>query len=121
MSNIMDLKVYELARMADCGSPDSLESPGARFLESVRDAVAEAAEGNPENDDWSEEAAQIADDAPDVYTHQRWLEFVDLAAYQEDPTELGEISDMTAAAGICLYIIAERLAFALFELAAEGD
>jgi hypothetical protein len=45
-----------------------------------------------------------------------WSEFTDLAAYQEDPTEYGvDGSDMEQSARVCLYIIAERLATALFD------
>lgn len=66
--------------------------------------------------------AEIADAAPDVYTHTRWQEFADLGAWQEDPTEIGsDGSDMTAAAGVCLYMIAERLAWALLGELAEQD
>lgn len=108
---------------AACGSPDSLDSAGAKFLVSVRDAVVEAVEfgeitiGSDANED---AIAEIADGAPDVYTATKWAEFVDLAAYQEDPTELGfDGSDMDKAADACLYIIAQRLAAALVEALAE--
>jgi hypothetical protein len=105
--------------MAECGDPDTQDSPGARLLDHVRDAVSEHIEwvDEPVTDpfDYGDAINEIADGAPDVYTHARWLEFVDLCAYEEDPSELGaDCSDMTVAAGVALYMIAERLATALF-------
>jgi len=117
---------YRLADMADCGSPDRLDSSGALFLCSVRDAVMEHV--TYAGSDWDDDsmpdmieksfmdngiAHEIADGAPDVYTFTRWAEFVDLAAYQEVP-EFGEWpEDLTDAAGVALYQIAERLVSAL--------
>ena len=112
---------FALANMADCSCPDALDSPGAKFLLDVQSATADHldSDGDPE------ELHEIADNAPDVYTWQRWQEFVDLGAWQEDPAELGgESEDMTAQAGICLYLIADRLARALVEAwreAADDD
>lgn len=106
--------VFQLARLAECGDPDNAESPGAAFLASVQDSVNEQrgyADGGVIDPDI---ISEIADSAPDVYTHTLWSEFVDLQAYQEDPTELGcDASDMEQCARVCLYIIAERLAQAL--------
>ena len=62
----------------------------------------------------------VADDAPSIYTHQRWQEFVDLAAYLEDPSEYGiDLTDSERYAGVCLYMIAERLVRALVDEAEE--
>lgn len=106
------LNPYQLAELADCASPDTLTSPGAMFLLHVQDATADHVSHGGDADDLSE----IADNAPNVYTWKRWQEFTDLAAWQEDATELGaSTDDMTAAAGVCLYLIAERLARALIE------
>lgn len=104
---------WSLAVAAECASPDTLESPGAAFLLSVQDAVNDYDEC-PDDDAIHE----IADGAPDVYTHKRWQEFVDLAAYSEDLSEWGPIDpdDLErAVAGVALYQIAERLARALIE------
>ena len=125
---VNDLNPYHLAAEAECSTPDSLTSAGARMLTSVQDAFAEALESALDDDpdldviDWAnDEAHEIADNAPDVYTATRWAEFVDLGAYNEDPTDLGfDGSDMEAGAGICLYIIAERLVHRLAETAAEA-
>lgn len=122
---LRNLSIYRLSNEASCAGPDSNESAGARFLDSVRDAVIDHIEyqgqvGDP--DDWSDTISEIADNAPDVYTSTLWAEFVDLAAYTEDPTEFGfSGSDMEQGARICLYMIAERLARRLFEIAATND
>lgn len=141
---------WVLARLAECGDPDVGDfgfatetpggggsivvvtgdgSPGARFLRSVEDAVyerwQEASEGtrrflSQQNDDTGM-VHEIADAAPDVYTHTRWAEFHDLAAYNEEPGELaGDDATMTELAGVALYMIAERLAWALLEERAEA-
>lgn len=114
------LTPWQLARLAECFDPDSVDSPGARFLAGVRDDVNDRLGGL--NDDPSDVAAEIADSAVPVYTHERWRVFVDLGAWEEDPSDLtADTSDMTQAAAICLYMIAERLAAALIAAADEGD
>ena len=119
---LRDLTVFRLANEAGCSSPDDAESAGAKFLDAVRDAVIEAIEYDPEASDYDEQASEIADNAPDVYTHAMWSEFVDLAAYNEDPTELGaEADDMDKCARVCLYMIADRLARVLFEMVADVE
>lgn len=105
---------YRLASMAECSGPDSLDSPGAKFLLDVQAATREHIEsgGDPE------ELHEIADNAPDAYTWPRWQEFVDLGAWREDLSDLGglgSMEDMTEAAGVALYQIADRLAHALVE------
>ena len=145
------LTTWHLANLAGCGSPDRPDgigvsppadlstvapSPGALFLRSVADDLAERiayvfADLDPAGCDLTreleEELHEVADAAPSVYTFTRWQEFTDLAAWQEDAAELGaSADDLTAAAGVALYVIAERLALALVEswgeeLAAEVD
>lgn len=111
---------YSLAKTADCAAPDNNESAGAILLYSVRDNLLEAFDYSMgdepvEINEPEDTVTEIADAAPDVYTHQRWQEFVDLAAYQEE-CELGEWpNDLTDAAGIALYQIAYRLAAAMLE------
>ena len=113
-------KAYVLARMADCAAPDSEDSPGAHFLEMVADSVVEAVEYDDDRDDIP---SQAADECVPIYTYDVWRTFVDLAAWQEDPTELGaDGSDMEQAAKVCLYIIGERLAWAILEdMGSEDD
>lgn len=132
LAEIDSANAFELSGsdLAACGTPDTLESAGAKFLTSVRDALVEAVEsgriardGGDGNENVSDVIHEIADGAPDVYTATKWAEFIDLAAYQEDPSELGaDAADMDNMASVCLYIIAERLCHALLtELAADAD
>lgn len=103
---------YMLAKLAGCASPDSETSPGAAFLERVASTVDDYSHDSDR--DWIHEAA---DGAVPVYTYDRWLTFVDLAAYQEDISELGmrACDDLTDAAGVALYMIADRLLQALVD------
>jgi hypothetical protein len=109
---------WQLARMAGCADPDEHDgrgsrdgSAGAQFLRSIEYSVADY--DSPDEDT----AHEIADGAVPVYTHELWKTFVDLAAYTEDPSELGydDASDMEKLAGACLYLIGRRLAEALIE------
>lgn len=115
--DLKDLNAYQLAGMAECQCPDSLESPGAALLLSVAAAVADRWQelADMGEDERRDVAAEIADQAPSIYTHRRWVEFVDVCAYQEDLEEFGPIEDMEKAAGLALYLICERLAVALLE------
>jgi hypothetical protein len=116
---------YTLANAADVALPDKPDSPGAKFLIHVRDAVLEAVEWEIDQGRELAEAVEavrdggiheIADGAPDVYTYQRWQEFVDLAAWQEDISEYGDMGDdLTGAAGVALYMIAERVTVAILD------
>ena len=100
---------YELARMAECGTP-RLDSAGAGFLVTVADAWQEWSDNYRDSQSEDEARHEAVDGAIPVYTHERWAAFVDLSAYFEDPTELGEDgSDMTRAAAGCLYLIGDRL------------
>ena len=131
---------WELANLADCTSPDRPDrhgyahdvsgeefdpSPGAEFLRSVAYGVSDflpsdGEEFDPDDVEVADNVSEVADAAPSVYTYQRWREFVDLAAWDEDVTELGgPDDDMTATAGVALYMIAERLARALVAEYAE--
>jgi hypothetical protein len=134
---------YRLARLADCSDPDQHDgigfepepspqglaaanggSPGAQFLRSIEDSVSERIADNDGAvpNDYHDDAAEIADGAVPIYTHELWSTFTDLGAYNEDPSDLGaDGTDMTKAASACLYIIADRLAVALFEEHEETD
>lgn len=130
-----DLTTWHLANLADCGSPDRGDgigttpptdnadpSPGAEFLRRVANGVAEQIAWAVDNDEADPDTLrdelphQVADDAVPIYTRDIWSTFMDLAAYREDPSELGyDCADMERAAGVCLYMIADRLAAALVE------
>lgn len=119
--------VFQLARMAEVQSPDSATSPGAEWLASVERDARDLIENHKDSttgidvDDYHDEITEYADNAVPVYTHNRWEVFVDLCAYTEDVTEFGEPEDMTAAAGVALYMIAERLIRAIVEAEAESS
>lgn len=112
---------YRLAGLGDCAQPDSLESPGALWLARVWEAAHE--HYTYDLDDTTTRADllrmddhgalhEIADGAVPVYTREVWAVFVDLAAYHEDMEDMGgyaEARDMTHAAQIALYMIAERV------------
>lgn len=104
--------VWQLAGLAGCSSPDSVNSAGAAWLVRVaRDAV-ELAEDQA--DDLTDGIAERADANVPIYTHDLWATFVDLGAYQEDVSELiGAETDMEKLAQVALYMIAERLLAAL--------
>lgn len=122
---LTSLNPFELASMANCGNPDEGRtrhrkrwSAGAAFLADVRDAVVEAIRDGsitPDDRDDRGQILEIADGAPSVYTHARWQQFVDLAAYQEDPEHSDWPDSLTDAAGIALYQVAERLCNALVD------
>ncbi len=146
-----DLTTWHLANLADCGSPDRPDgigcappadlstvqpSPGAQFLRRVADNLAGRIayifeDLDPAGCDLERELEgevhKVADGAMPIYTGERWAVFADLSAYNEDPGDIGGWpADLTDAAGIALYMIAERLAAALVEkwgeeLAAEVD
>lgn len=109
-----DRNPYALANLADVTTPDSPESAGSRFLLGVADDVAEAIAYGRDSDDARHE---IADGAVPVYTADVWQTFVDLAAWQEDISELADMSDpdMTRYAMVALYSVADRLTGVLFE------
>lgn len=134
MATLDDIRAYSgntLSGLAECSSPDGPNSAGTAFLVSVRDTLIEAVvsgEITPGEDDGDGVINEIADNAPDVSTHTRWLEFVDLAAYREYPTDLEDddadrrapnyLFDLT---GLCLYVVAERLCHALLAELAPAD
>lgn len=118
------LNAYELARVAEVQSPDSLESPGALFLLSVQDAVTEHLTYEQSiGHEYSTVVggSMIADDCVTTLeshgTYGKWQAFVDLLAFQEDTSDLGAPEDMNQGADWALYMIAERLAVALLETA----
>lgn len=113
MSDTSTYTAFRLANMAGCACPDSDTSAGASFLLGIELDYRERKEYGPVTDDV---VSEIADGAPNVYNYQRWQQFVDLAAWQEDVEDLaGGSEDMTTLAGLALYMIAERLVQVLVE------
>lgn len=117
LEDMRELTAYGLAGLADCSAPDTLTAPGAGFLTLIRDALVESVEYAVEHGDGtvsSDDLAEMADGAVPTYTHPRWLTFTDLAAWQEDLSDIaGNEQEMTDMAGYALYMIAERLLNAL--------
>lgn len=127
LDDIKRMSAYMLAQKewASCSDPDSKDSPGAKLLLSVRDVIVEAVESQEldvtNEDTWDSTIQETADGAPSVYTYTMWQEFVDLGGYFEDPTDVGaDAGDMSKAAAMCLYMIAERLCRNLLNALAEG-
>ena len=123
--NGTDRNAYVLASMAECLTPDSHESPGAEFLTSTVEALAESVRWDAENDggqDIGDMIHEIADGAVPIYTRKMWETFTDLGAYQEGTNELEDASaDMDQRARVALYMIAERLCFAIVTEDADRD
>src|SRR4051812_20686288 len=94
LDSVREMTRHALANnVADIGGPDADDSPGAKFLGHVRDAVIESLEWTVENNDpdlahaarvLRDDSHELADAAVPVYTYERWLTFVDLAAWQVD-------------------------------------
>lgn len=127
-----ELNMSDLRRMAQCTSPDSQDSPGGKLLRGVLRDVRDALEsGRLDTEDASDVAHEIADARVPVYTHEAWLTFIDLGAYQEDPdggawdTSHGDGNREGGLTGgvakVALYQIGRRLAEALFSLAADAE
>lgn len=108
--------VYELARLAECGDPDSADSVGAEFLKSVRDSVIEAFE----YDSWGtypeDTASQIADDSVPIWNYAIAQTWTDLTGWVIDAEDLSEgTTDTIKLMSLALYVAGDRLARALFE------
>lgn len=124
IDELRDLSVYELARMAGCSEPDGHSTEGARMLDCVRDSVLRLiTERRITLDDFNDDGqlSEVADDAPSCYTHTLWVQFVELGGYTED-CEISDAwpSDLTKAASLALYQIADRLAHAVAGAWREG-
>jgi hypothetical protein len=125
LDSVREMNYIHLSNnVADIAGPDGEDSPGAKFLTLVRDAVIEALEWKVENDDpdlahaarvLRDDSHELADAAVPVYTYQRWQTFVDLGAWQIDIGDYGSSEDMTTQAGVALYEVARILTDSLCE------
>jgi hypothetical protein len=131
---IKEISEYNAQQLAGRADSYSDNEQAELFYTSIRDAVIERVDYIDADDweremveDYSGQAHEIADNGPDAYTWIRWQEFVGTQAWQEDVEELsgGDNSDLTAIAGIALYIIATRLVAALsqeiFDAMEDGE
>lgn len=100
---------------ADAQFPDSKQAES--FLDGVLYSVIDRADDLlDESNDRSDITHEIADSAVPIYTYDLWKCFVDLGAYNGDMDDLGGAgNDMTKNAQVCLYMMAERLAYALVD------
>lgn len=123
MSTGTTYNVFELARMAEVSGPDSTESPGAEWLESVALDARSLIEDNEgaSLDHLLDQTGEYADQAVPIYTHNRFQVLVDLAAYDEELGDFGTPGDMVEAAGWSLYMVAERLIRAIVEAEVESS
>ncbi len=119
ITGMRELNAWHLTTMADCAPPDSVESPGAALLLSVRDNTLEAVgsaleDGDtPESIRFGDDIHEIADNAPSVYSYTLFQQFADLGAWQEDISEWDGLTDMEQGARQALYQIAERLVYSI--------
>ena len=109
---------YRLANMIEA-SMESSTSNGAEWLEQVARGWLdyERDEAIEYGTDLDEAIHQAADGAVPIYTGHRWEVFTDLQGWQfseEIAQEFGPLpTDMTEAIGVVLYVLAERLIYAL--------
>ena len=119
--------VYGLARRADVFDPDGTDTPGARWLELVRDSAIEQLDCVSDDEltaDGIRDAMErgnheSADALVPVYTAERWAIFTDLGAWTVDVSDFGPVEDVTEAAGLALYETARVLLDKLTEDVAE--
>jgi hypothetical protein len=125
LAEIRDYSAFALADsdLADCGSPDDRASSGAVLLTRTRNAFLEFIDANPEAtaDDIRDDVSTIVADMVSIYTHERWQQFVDLAAYSEEP-EGGEWpTNLNEAATAALYQILERMVYAFAQMIEDAE
>ena len=102
---------YRLAREGEIASPDSTTSPGAVWLNSVRDAALELREEIREDGtaDVDDRVHQLSEAAVEVYTYPLWQIFVDLCLFSEPVPSWTDTVDMTMLANYITQDVAERL------------
>lgn len=119
LDDIRDMSAFRIAEdYANCAVPDSSTSAGAVMLIEIRDNLLTAINETPgiTADDLRDQVGEILDGVVDYRTWQKWQQFVDLAAWQEEPedTEAGwGTSEMDKIADAALYQIADRAVYAL--------
>lgn len=97
----------------DVSSPDSFDSPGARWLLRLHNMISEAWENgrfdNESGEDRQDVLTELADGAVEIYTHSRWQIFVDLTMYNEDENDRCENgADLTEVAGEIMFDVAYK-------------
>ena len=90
---IYEMSAYELARRLDVSRPESLDSPGAKFLTEIQDRFLEYV---VQGDDWDHDVSEVVDLATPDYNYQAWLVYIDLGVYQWSEVDCpeGSMTDM---------------------------
>ena len=126
---VKEWTTFRLALEADVGAPDAVDSPGARWLNTISEAAVEFYEYNKEDgdEDVDDGLHLLADGIVPVYNHEVWLVFTDLAIWAEERPDLVhaigtyEEPDMTTTARVMLYYVAERLAHTIHTQLVEEE
>lgn len=114
--------VWDLNTMAECLSPDKLDSDGANWLDGIRDEALEVMDDKDFDLDMfmDEDVSRIADRAVDYLEsrsiYRKWSVFTELGGWQEDLGELGDLgteNPMDKGANWALYLIASKLLVAI--------
>ena len=114
LSFLKDLSVFDMARITECGQPDSAASPGVDLFMNAQLALIDWLEFP---DDEVVPVVELADAAVTPYTHPLWLQFVDLCGYDEElASEMALGSTMTQQAQYVLCTIAERFLYNICEI-----
>lgn len=129
LGKLSALNVWGIAELAEVSSPDNYDSPGARFLDSLRGEIHERITSGASADDLRDESGTIADEFIDVVasrgTHNMWKIFIDLCAYEEDLSDFGLFETPNDMLSRALWQIADRfchkVADELDELDTEED
>ena len=101
------LTPYNIALLADV---NGLDPVGVDWLDDVYRSYQS---DRVHYDDAEAAIHELADGAVPVYTADLWRTFVGVAAWTEDISDFGPITDIQQAARVALYQIAERLLQAL--------
>jgi hypothetical protein len=136
LSELSERNPFQLSGTADSGHPESESSAGSVFLSLVRDSIHdflldldEDGRNELRQDELDDNGSlhELSDAAVPIYTHKLWSVFVDLSAFNEDPSDLGYDSSagMEELARVCVFLIADRLIRTIVDEAkaalVEGD
>lgn len=112
-TGITDPSPYQLARVADVLGPDDKDSPGAKWLVRVSNAVDDVVDAVKNHDANQQDAEhEAADGLVPIYTHELWQVWVDLGLYREDPEEIGfefDGQNVENLPSVVCYMVALRL------------
>ncbi len=121
---VKEWTTFRLALEAGVGVPDAVDSPGAQWLNTIREAAVEYYEYNKEDgdEDVDDGLHLVADGIVPVYTHEAWLVFTDLAIWTEELSDPSMVEpDMTTTARVMLYYVAERLSRTIYTRLVEEE